>query len=114
MEIALDRLPLTEHRPAPVISPFPPVRVDVALVVDDDQPVADVTEALRAGAGELLEDLRLFDVYSGDQVGEGKRSLAFSMRVRAADRTLTSEEANDVRDAAVAEAKERCGAVIRA
>lgn len=114
MEIALDRLPLTEHRPAPVISPFPPVRVDVALVVGEDQPVAAVTEALRAGAGELLEDLRLFDVYSGDQVGEGKRSLAFSMRVRATDRTLTSEEANAVRDAAVAEAGERCGAAIRA
>jgi phenylalanyl-tRNA synthetase beta chain len=113
MEIALDRLPLTEPRPAPRISPFPPVLVDVALVLDNDQPAAEVAAALRDGAGELLEELRLFDVYTGEQVGEGKRSLAFSMRMRAADRTLTSEEANQARDAAVTQAGLRCGAVVR-
>jgi phenylalanyl-tRNA synthetase beta chain len=113
MEIALDRLPLTEPRPAPIISPFPPVLVDVALVLDDDQPADEVAAALRDGAGELLEQLRLFDVYTGEQVGDGKRSLAFSMRMRAKDRTLTSEEANVARDAAVAEAGRRCGATVR-
>jgi len=113
MELALDLLPLHERRPAPSISPFPPVLLDVALVVDSDQPVAAVDEALRAGAGELLEYLGLFDVYTGDQVGEGKRSLAFSMRLRAEDRTLTREEATAARDAAVAVAAERCGAVVR-
>ncbi|GAA5153897.1 phenylalanine--tRNA ligase subunit beta [Pseudonocardia eucalypti] len=114
MELALDALPLTEPRPAPSVSPFPPVLLDVALVVDAAQPSAKVAEALREGAGELLEHLRLFDVYTGDQVGEGKRSLAFTMRMRAPDRTLTREEATAARDAAVAVAAERCGATVRA
>jgi phenylalanyl-tRNA synthetase beta chain len=113
MEIALDALPLTDPRPAPEISPFPPVLLDVALVVADDQPAATVADALREGAGELLEDLRLFDLYTGEQVGEGHRSLAFSLRLRAPDRTLTGEEANQARDAAIEVAAERCGAVVR-
>jgi phenylalanyl-tRNA synthetase beta chain len=113
MELNLDALPLSERRPAPVVSPFPPVLLDVALVVDAEQPAASVTDALRDGAGELLEDLRLFDVYTGEQVGAGKRSLAFSMRLRAVDRTLTTEEAIAARDAAIAVAAERCGAVVR-
>jgi phenylalanyl-tRNA synthetase beta chain len=114
MELTLDDLPLTERRPAPVISPYPPVLLDVALVVDDEQPAASVTAALRAGAGGLLEDLRLFDVYTGAQVGAGKRSLAYSMRLRAVDRTLTTEEATAARDAAIRLAAERCGATVRA
>jgi phenylalanyl-tRNA synthetase beta chain len=113
MEMAMDMLPLTERRPAPVISPFPPVLLDVALVVDAEQPAAEVADALREGAGELLESLRLFDVYTGDQVGEGRKSLAFSMRMRALDRTLTTEEATAARDAAVAVAAQRHGAVVR-
>ena len=65
------------------------------------------------GGGELLEDVRLFDVYTGEQVGAGKRSLAFTLRFRAPDRTLTSEEANRARDAAVAVAAQRYGAALR-
>ena len=65
-------------------------------------PAADVEAALREGAGELLESIRLFDVYTGEQVGEGKKSLAYALRFRAADRTLTVEEATAARDAAVA------------
>jgi phenylalanyl-tRNA synthetase beta chain len=114
MELDLDLIPLTERRPAPVVSPFPPVLLDVALVVDDTHPAASVAQALREGAGALLEDLRLFDVYTGEQVGEGKRSLAFSMRLRAPDRTLTIEEATAARDSAVAQATERFGATVRA
>ena len=69
---------------------------------------------MRAGAGDLLESLRLFDVYEGAQVGEGRRSLAYALRFRAADRTLTVDEATAARDAAVAAAAERTGAVLRA
>jgi phenylalanyl-tRNA synthetase beta chain len=72
-----------------------------------------VADALREGAGELLESLRLFDVYTGDQVGQARKSLAFSMRMRAVDRTLTTEEATAARDAAVAVAARRHGAVVR-
>ncbi|MBC3191613.1 phenylalanine--tRNA ligase subunit beta [Pseudonocardia sp. C8] len=112
-EIDLDALPLREELPVPRVSPFPPVAVDVALVADEAVPAADLADALTAGAGELLESVRLFDVYTGDQVGAGKRSLAFSLRLRAADRTLTSEEANAARDAAVAEATARHGVALR-
>jgi len=114
MELDLDALPLGERRPAPQVSPYPPVLLDIALVVDQDIPVADVAEVVRAGGGELLEDVRLFDVYTGEQLGEGKRSLAFALRFRAPDRTLTVEEASEARDRAVAAAAERFGATLRA
>jgi phenylalanyl-tRNA synthetase beta chain len=113
MELKMDGLPLVEHRPAPAPSPFPPVLLDVALVVDSAVPAADVATVLRRGGGDLLEDLRLFDVFTGGQVGEGKRSLAYALRFRAPDRTLTVEEATAARDAAVAAAGERLGAVLR-
>ncbi|WP_462203154.1 phenylalanine--tRNA ligase subunit beta [Frankia sp. CcWB3] len=99
---------------APTISTYPPADRDVALVVPIEVPVADVTAALRAGAGDLLESLTLFDVFEGAQVGVGQRSLAFGLRLRAGDRTLTAAEANAVRDAAVARAAELTGASLRA
>ncbi len=99
--------------PAPSYSSYPVAREDVALVVDATVSAADVERALRDGAGELLESIRLFDLYEGDQVGEGKRSLAFRLRFRAPDRTLTVEETSAARDAAVEVAAERLGAVQR-
>jgi phenylalanyl-tRNA synthetase beta chain len=83
-------------------------------VVADDVPAAEVARALRDGAGELLESVRLFDVYRGSQVGEGRASLAFALRFRAPDRTLTADEASAARATAVAEAARRTGAVQRA
>jgi phenylalanyl-tRNA synthetase beta chain len=95
------------------VSPYPVATLDVALVVADSVAVADVTRALTDGAGPLLESVRLFDIYRGLQVGEGRASLAFTLRLRAPDRTLTVEEATAARDAAVAEASRRVGAVLR-
>ena len=80
------------------MSPFPAVFQDVSLVVDADVAAQTVEDAVRAGAGELLEDVRLFDVYTGAQVGEGRKSLTFALRFRAADRTLTEDEASAARD----------------
>ncbi|MBA2946368.1 phenylalanine--tRNA ligase subunit beta [Streptomyces himalayensis] len=97
----------------PQISSFPVATQDVALVVDQAVPAAEVEKTLREGAGELLESIRLFDVFTGEQIGEGKKSLAYALRFRAADRTLTVEEASAARDAAVALAAERTGAVLR-
>ncbi len=103
---------------APVLSPYPPATQDVALIVDAAVPAAEVQAALQDGAataadGILLEDIRLFDVYTGAQVGEGRKSLAYTLRFRALDRTLTAAEATAARDAAVAEAEERVGAALR-
>ncbi|PWV46382.1 phenylalanine--tRNA ligase subunit beta [Nocardiopsis sp. L17-MgMaSL7] len=99
--------------PAPTVSTYPVATQDVALVVDASVPVGRISEALAEGAGPLLESVRLFDVYTGEQVGEGRRSVAFALRFRAEDRTLTAEEAGAARDAAVALATERTGAVLR-
>nr|MBA2310849.1 phenylalanine--tRNA ligase subunit beta [Pseudonocardiales bacterium] len=112
-ELDLDAIPLRPRRPAPVVSPYPPVVQDVALVLDASVPAADVQDALADGGGELLEEVRLFDVYTGSQVGPGRRSLAFTLRFRAPDRTLTTEDASAARDAAVAVAASRFGAELR-
>jgi phenylalanyl-tRNA synthetase beta chain len=84
------------------------------VVVDTDVPAAAVEAALRAGGGPLVEDVRLFDEYRGAQLEPGRRSLAYHLVLRASDRTLTGEEAEAARDAAVAEATARTGAAIRA
>ncbi len=94
----------------PLVSGFPVAKEDVALIVDAEVPAAAVERALRAGAGPLLESIALFDVYTGPQVGEGKKSLAFALRFRAPDRTLTDAETAAARDAAVAVAVEQLGA----
>ena len=98
---------------APVVSHFPPANIDIAVTVADGVPAAEVEAALRVGAGQLLEAIRLFDVYVGPQVGEGRRSLAFSLRLRAPDRTLNDVDVLACRDAAVAAAGGRVGAVLR-
>lgn len=95
------------------ISTFPVATQDVALVVPQDVPADDVLAALREGAGELLEDVALFDVYAGQGIEDGKKSLAFGLRFRATDRTLTADEASEAREHAVAAAAERFGAVQR-
>lgn len=113
IELDLDAIPIVEALPAPRVSPFPAVFQDVSLVVDVVVAAQTVADAVRAGAGELLEDVRLFDVYTGPQVGEDRKSLTFALRFRAADRTLTEDEASAARDAAVRCAAERLGAVLR-
>ena len=100
--------------PAPAFSTYPVAKEDVALVVDADVPAAAVGETLREGAGELVESVRLFDLYTGEQIGAGKKSLAFALRLRATDRTLTDTEIAGARDAAIALAVERHGVVHRA
>lgn len=113
VELDLDAVPTVERLPAPIVSPFPAVFQDVSLVVDETVAAQDVVDAVREGAGDLIEDVRLFDVYVGPQIGEGRKSLALAMRFRAADRTLTEDEASAARDAAVALAAERIGATQR-
>ncbi|MDO3685352.1 phenylalanine--tRNA ligase subunit beta [Micromonospora sp. C28ISP2-4] len=113
MELDLDALPAAPLAAGPTISTFPPALIDVALVVDDSVPAADVRAALVEGAGALLEDVRLFDVYTSEQLGEGRKSLAYKLTFRAPDRTLAGEEAVAARDAAVAVAAERFGATLR-
>src|SRR3954452_24687496 len=99
---------------APTLSTYPVAKEDVAFVVDTDLPAATLASTLAEGARELMESVPLFGVYPGEQIGAGKKSLAFALRFRAWDRTLTEAETGAARDAAVALAAERHGAVHRA
>ncbi|GAA5017634.1 phenylalanine--tRNA ligase subunit beta [Kitasatospora paranensis] len=115
MEIDLDALIAdgVQKVSGPGVSAYPVATQDVALIVDAAVPAAEVESALRDGAGELLEAIRLFDVFTGEQAGEGKKSLAYNLRFRAVDRTLTADEASAARESAVAAATARTGAVLR-
>jgi phenylalanyl-tRNA synthetase beta chain len=113
MELNLDAVPLPGVTPGPAMSTFPPALIDVALVVDAGVPASTVEAALVEGAGPLLEAVRLFDVFTGAQVGEGRKSLAYKLTFRAPDRTLTAEEAVAARDAAVAAVADQVGATLR-
>ncbi len=97
----------------PTVHTFPVAKEDLALVVAADVPAASVLSALQHGGGELLESVRLFDVYEGDQVGDGMKSLAFALRFRAGDRTLDVKDVVSARSAAIAAAADQCGAVLR-
>ncbi|NHN57394.1 phenylalanine--tRNA ligase subunit beta [Calidifontibacter sp. DB0510] len=113
-ELDLDALIAAAGSPqARILSNFPVVQSDIALIVPSQTPSADVERVLRSAAGDNLEAIQLFDVYDGDQVGEGRKSLAYRMTFRA-DRTLKTEEVNGFRDAAVAAAEQEFGATLRA
>lgn len=108
MELDLDalmqRAPLVH--PAPDFSTHPVAKEDIALVVAENVTASQLEQAIRGGAGELLEDVTLFDVYTGDQVPEGHKSLAFALRFRALDRTLAAEEIATARQGAITAAEE--------
>jgi phenylalanyl-tRNA synthetase beta chain len=114
LELNLDAIPIPLTLPAPRVSPFPAVFQDLSLVVPAQVPAQAVADAVREGAGELLEDLQLFDVFTGPQIGEDRKSLTFALRFRAPDRTLTEDDATAARDAAVRRAAEAVGAELRA
>jgi phenylalanyl-tRNA synthetase beta chain len=114
MELSLDAIPIADALPAPRVSPFPALFQDVSLVVAAHVPARAVADAVREGAGELLEDIQLFDVFTGPQIGEDRKSLTFALRFRAPDRTLTEDDASAARDAAVRRAAAAVGAELRA
>ncbi|GAA2004492.1 phenylalanine--tRNA ligase subunit beta [Brevibacterium samyangense] len=113
-EISLDALLSQEDTRdwAGALSTYPVSRQDVALVVDAGVPAAELAAALREGAGDELENLEVFDVYTGDQVPAGKKSVAFRMTFRA-ERTMTADEASALREAATAVAAARFDASVR-
>jgi phenylalanyl-tRNA synthetase beta chain len=99
LAVDLQRLLAAPRRPTVFhpISRFPASDIDLAFVVDDSTPAAAVEDRLRDAGGDLLVDVRLFDVFRGPQLGEGKRSLAYRLRFNSLDHTLTDEEVGEVR-----------------
>jgi phenylalanyl-tRNA synthetase beta chain len=114
VEGLLQALPDAGHPPVAArgLVKHPAMTVDVALVADEDVPYARLEQATRDGAGPLLDGLWWFDEYRGEQVGEGRRSVALRLRLQAPDRQLSDEDAERV-IAGVAEAAERAGASLR-
>jgi phenylalanyl-tRNA synthetase beta chain len=104
---SVDRNPT---RPVPV---YPPVKEDLAFVLDRSVPVARVREVIVAAGGPMLASAFLFDEYSGEQVEAGKRSLAFSLTYQAPDRTLTDADARKIRERIIQALTTELGAVLR-
>jgi phenylalanyl-tRNA synthetase beta chain len=92
---------------------YPSVTRDIAMIVDDGHPVATIAEALRAATGGLAEDVTLFDLYRGDPVPEGKKSVAFRIVYRDPEATLTDKRVDGAHQAVAAAAVQRYGAVVR-
>jgi phenylalanyl-tRNA synthetase beta chain len=113
----LDMDALLEARPGPTmfkdLLAYPVVEQDLALVVDSSVPSSAVLTEIHAAGGELLEDARVFDVYEGPQVGEGKKSLALRLCFRSAERTLSEAEVNEIRAAILAQISASLGAQLR-
>ena len=109
--VGLSALPDSDLVKPTWVGTMPAAVQDVALIIDKSVSAQDVEAALRAGAGELLESISLFDRY--DKLGDGKISLAFTLTFRAEDRTLTGAEVSEMRNAAVLSAEKATGAVLR-
>ncbi len=108
LEVAREEVRYTD-----VVS-FPPVHQDLAFVVPEDVSAAELIAAAREAAGEELRELRPFDVYRGEQVGEGRKSIAFAATFQSAERTLTDEDAGKLRERIVSALRDRFGAELRA
>ena len=115
IELNLDAVTALAGEPAQAqpLYTMPAATQDLSLVVSSDVPADAVLAAVVAGAGDLLEDARLVDIYEGQGVAEGHRSLTFALRFRASDRTLTQAEATEAKQAGVAAATAAFGATIR-
>jgi phenylalanyl-tRNA synthetase beta chain len=109
---------LSRHIPAShLVRPvprFPAVRQDIALVVDQSIPASQVQAAILAAGGKLLAGVRLFDVYQGEQIGAGKKSLAYALTFQAEDRTLTDQEVAKAQGRIVSKLEKELGARLRA
>lgn len=115
MELEFSRL--EESRAEPhfrEIPRFPTLQMDLAVVVDEEVEARDLETAIREAGGELLYEVRLFDLYRGEQLGEGKKSLAFNLVFCAMDRTLRDEEARSVLEDIVFALERGYGARLRA
>jgi phenylalanyl-tRNA synthetase beta chain len=109
VELLVDRGAWQFERP----SVYPPIVFDMAFIVSDDIDAADVIAAARAGAGPYTEDVRVFDVFSGDSIGPDRTSLALAFTLRAPDRTLTDEDAAPIRRSIADAVAERVGGELR-
>lgn len=113
LSAVFDQISTTPYQ-AQRVSTYPPAKEDVAFVVSQQVPAADLLTEIRKAAGDVLEDVRLFDIYESESLGEGNRSLAFALQLRGQDQTLTAQQLGAVRDRVVKAVEKRFGAKLRA
>ena len=111
LDVLLPLIPL-RFESAPV-SVYPPVLEDIAIIVDEIIPADTVEGLIRQTGGKMLADVRLFDVYRGDRIGSGKKSLAYSMTYQAQDHTIEAKESTSLRNKIVKRLEREIGAVLR-
>jgi phenylalanyl-tRNA synthetase beta chain len=99
-----------EMQPVPA---FPPVLEDLALVVDENIPAGRVAEVIMLAGGRMVTDTVLFDVYRGDQIGKGKKSLAYSLTYQSTDKTLTDHDVSQIRQRIIRRLEQELGAILR-
>jgi phenylalanyl-tRNA synthetase beta chain len=111
IQAILDAIP--ERFQVRPVSPYPPVLEDLAVVVDESIPASQVASAMQAAGGKTVTELRLFDVYRGEKIGAGKKSLAYSLTYQDPERTLTDEEVSRVRQRIIRRIEQELGARLR-
>ena len=104
------RLPEATYVPLPK---YPGVNRDIAIICDEALTVAEAENVITSAGGKLLRNVKLFDIYRGAGIAEGKKSLAFSMELRADDRTLTDADSEAVMQKILTALQEKCGATLR-
>jgi phenylalanyl-tRNA synthetase beta chain len=112
LELLLPYIP--ERFACRAVSPFPPVRQDLALIVAEDTPAERVRQEILAAGRPLLREVQLFDVYRGPNIPAGKKSLAWSLTYQADDRTLTDKDVAKIHQKIVARLEKTLGAQVRA
>jgi phenylalanyl-tRNA synthetase beta chain len=111
LEAILPAVPERFHIQAVPI--FPPVLEDLAMVVDEKIPAEQVAQLIKETAGSSVILVRLFDIYRGEKIGQGKKSLAYSLTYQAEDRTLTDEEVAKTRQRIIQQLEHELGAKLR-
>ena len=113
LDLAAIQVAVGKQRLVQDVPRFPPVQEDLAVIVDDAVKAADIESALRRAGGNLLSKVELFDVYRGEQVGAGKKSMAYSLTYQAEDRTLGDKDVEKQRNKIVRSLEVQLGATIR-
>lgn len=111
LEAVLTRIP--DRYSVEAVPSYPPILEDLAVIVEEERPAAQVAEVIAGAGGELVTDVRLFDLYRGEQIGEGRKSLAYSLVYQSPERTLTDEEVASVRERIVEALETELGAELR-
>ena len=110
-EIIAELFDMSKHYVA--LPKFPAVTRDIAVTVDKTVPVADIVKVIKAQKSDIIEDYKLFDIYEGEQLGENKKSVAYSIILRGSDRTLTDDDVNPIIEKILKELEEKLGAQLR-